>query len=468
VALLVTALASTGCGSRQPYDRLLADSTRVQNAAPGVDATAGTHGVNVGHANAEAPLAQAPSRPYRSHSPAAPALSSRAAPASPAPADSVPANVAVGSVAACSKQLAPLKIGSIGQYSGVAGAVFGDGPKVLQAWAQWRNAQGGVACHPIQLFVGDDGTDPAVHQALVHEFVEDKGVIAFVFSAAPFTGETAVSYLKARGIPVIGSEGASPWENENPNYFPHVANGQDLYDAIFATAGRLEAPKGNTKTGVIACLEAEFCSKATSIAPELTKKYGLSLVYAGQASVTAPNYTSNCLAAKNAGAQVMVLTLDGASSDRFARSCGSVGFHPAYVTAAAMGTNAQFSYPAMAGVQLMVQALPWVAKANQAMDQFLGTLTKYAPGLQGNATGVNAWAAAQLFAIAAAHVGEQPTSAEIMRGMYTIKNNDLGGLTQKLTYRAGAPNNKQRVCWWAVQYHGSTVTSPNNFKQTCE
>jgi hypothetical protein len=74
-----------------------------------------------------------------------------------------------------------------------------------------------------------------------------------------------------------------------------------------------------------------------------------------------------------------------------------------------------------------------------------------------------------VFGAAAAKVGDQPTSGQVLQGAFGIKKNDFDGMTQKLTYRAGAANQKQALmCWWAVQFHGATATDLNGGKETCQ
>jgi ABC-type branched-subunit amino acid transport system substrate-binding protein len=370
--------------------------------------------------------------------------------------------------AVCTKSLAPIKIASIGHYSGVAGALMMPGLRGLQVWVSWKNAAGGVACHPVQLSVGDDGTDPAKTQSLAREFVEQKGVVAFVHMSSSFTGQTIVDYLTQRRIPVFGSEGGSDWFNEHETYFPQMTTGSDYVESSFALPGALQAPNGKTKLAALTCFEAPACSSAYGLAPKFAEKYGMQLVYRAQVSITEPNYTSNCLAAKNAGAQVLWFAFDGASAQRVARSCESVGFHPVYAAPAVALTPSQASYPALSGVELAVPILPWIVTSNRAMAEFLAAIAKYAPGFEPSAGAVQGWVSAQVFAEAASKVDAQPTSAQILQGAFQIKNNDFGGLTRKLTYTAGASNQRQsQLCWWAVQFDGSKVTSPNGGKETC-
>jgi branched-chain amino acid transport system substrate-binding protein len=118
-----------------------------------------------------------------------------------------------------------ITIGSVGTLSGPVGGSLVGGVRALQAWVEAQNAKGGLRGHPVKLVVADDGGDPARHRALVQQFVERDKVIAFIHNVAPLSGQAAVSYLQEKKIPVIGTEGGSPWVNENPMYFPQMPNG---------------------------------------------------------------------------------------------------------------------------------------------------------------------------------------------------------------------------------------------------
>jgi ABC-type branched-subunit amino acid transport system substrate-binding protein len=338
---------------------------------------------------------------------------------------------------------------------------------VLQAWVQWINDKGGINCHPIGVFVGDDGGDPSTHQSLVQRFVQQDGVVAFVFMNAPFAGEAGVKYLRAKGIPVFGSEGGSEWFNQNPNYFPQMSTGRQIVEGPFAMAGQLDVPKGLTKLASLTCVEAPICSAAYGYAGELAQKYGMQLVYRGQISMTEPNFTSACLQAKNAGAQILFSGVDGSSDQRIARSCLSVGFQPKIVTMAVGLTLAQAAAPILSGIQVSIPVTPWFSTGIKAVAEYSAALAKYAAGREPDAVGMQAWAAAQMFAYAVERAGDDITSASITRGAYQIKNNTFGGLTQPLTFKQGAANNMQRMCWWAAEFNGERVTSPNGGRMTC-
>jgi branched-chain amino acid transport system substrate-binding protein len=93
------------------------------------------------------------------------------------------------------------------------------GLHALRAWVAATNAAGGLGGHEVRLEVADDGADPARHRALIQEFVERRGVVAFVYNAAVFSGQASVDYLEQRRIPVVGGSGTEPWYATSPMFF---------------------------------------------------------------------------------------------------------------------------------------------------------------------------------------------------------------------------------------------------------
>jgi branched-chain amino acid transport system substrate-binding protein len=492
VALLaVSLLAMSACGNRLDHETLREAVTGTQGApvtagaaitatsttdASGAQANAGSAQVPVAPAatgagrlasgpnagSAQVPVAPAATRPGQVGSGPRTAISGAKVGAAR------PATTSGG--LACAKPLSPIKIGSVGENSGVMGAVVSAGAKVLQAWVQSVNAKGGLGCHPVEVFVGDDGGDPSAHQALVQRFVEQNGAVAFVFMNAPLAGEAGVKYLKSKGIPVFGSEGGSGWFNENPNYFPQMSSGNEYMEAPFALAGQTLVSKGMTKLATLTCVEATLCSSAYGLAQGFAQKYAMQLVYRGQVSISQPDYTSACLQAKNAGAQILFVALDGNSDQRVARSCQSVGFAPKIVTPAVGITPSQAAAPVLAGIQVAMPVVPWINTGVNAIAEYAAALAKYA-GLESGAVGVvgvEAWTAAQVFAFAVSKAGPDITSRSILNGAFQVNGNDFGGLTEPLTYKANAPTQAQSLCWWAAEYNGTKVTSPNGGKRTCE
>jgi ABC-type branched-subunit amino acid transport system substrate-binding protein len=104
----------------------------------------------------------------------------------------------------------PIVIGSVGNYSGPAGAGQAGLPRAVQVWAASVNARGGLFGRPVKVIVQDDGGDPARYAAAVQDLVENRGVIAFVGQGAVLSLRGGMRYLSDKGIPVIGNDCAAP------------------------------------------------------------------------------------------------------------------------------------------------------------------------------------------------------------------------------------------------------------------
>jgi hypothetical protein len=79
------------------------------------------------------------------------------------------------------------------------------------------------------------------------------------------------------------------------------------------------------------------------------------------------------------------------------------------------------------------------------------------------------WVSAKMFEAAVLNSSDPTSSAGILEGLYALGGNDLGGLTQPLTFDAGASNNAGHIrgCWWDVRIEGGQFVSPNNGERTC-
>src|SRR4029077_6819308 len=102
--------------------------------------------------------------------------------------------------------LAPIAVGNVGTFSGPIGGTTASAATMAQIWAQWTNAHGGIAGHPVQVFAADDGADPSRSRSLVQDMVENKHVIAFVGSMPPLDADADVQYLEQKHVPVVGGD----------------------------------------------------------------------------------------------------------------------------------------------------------------------------------------------------------------------------------------------------------------------
>jgi branched-chain amino acid transport system substrate-binding protein len=194
---------------------------------------------------------------------------------------------------------------------------------------------------------------------------------------------------------------------------------------------------------------------------------GLHYVYNGRGSLAASDYSSQCLAAQRAGALSLSIFMDANSIFRVVRSCDAVGYHPQYVIVGTAIVPALRSVPSLDGALITSATIPWMVHGNASVDRFNAVMARFAPGVALDPSATSGWVSAQLFATAVRTLSDNPTSAEILRAMDTIKHNDLGGITQPLTFTAGQNAPQNPVCWWTIKLAGGAWTSPDNGRRTC-
>jgi len=491
ILVLALLVVGSGCGSRLPHERLLADwrgGTTARDAgasAPGMVSGAhgvvadqsGTGGVSEGLRTAATASATAPVRRAAGATPGdgdngASATggrppSSGGTEASQVSAERGPVSAGRGPApVACSGKEAPIVAGTVGLYSGALGGLVREIAGGVQAWIAARNAEGGIGCHRIRYLIADDGGDPSRHQSLVRKLVEDDHVVAFVQMAALLTGGTTVDYLTKKRIPVIGSDSAGDWFYQSPMYFPQAPHGIYHWQSGVYGAGDVARVTGRSKIGILYCAEVAQCTDIAKQAEEQAPPAGMKLVYKGQISLAQPSYLSECQAAQNAGVEILLPTGDPATISRIARSCASVNYHPQYVVYFSNVNPDVTSDRNLDGLVVINVVAPWLA-TNPAVKEYQDTMRRHAPGLAVNSRTIFGWATAKLFGRALAHgVPEPPTSEAILEGLWSIKNEDFGGLTMPITFNR-EQNATPTRCWWLVQARGGQWTALNDGGRRC-
>jgi len=265
---------------------------------------------------------------------------------------------------------------------------------------------------------------------------------------------------------IIGSETGSPWFYTSPMYFPQASSGDLLIEAGLGAAGDIGRGAGRSKLGVLSCIEAEVCRRTQDIARNRASAFGMTVVYNGQASITQPDYTSNCQAAAQAGTEILFIAMDGNSIQRVARSCNSVNFHPLFATVSSAASFQLAADPLVNGMAVGMVVMPWTVTTNPAVVEFHNTLRQYAPGLQPGPATMSGWVAAKLLEVAAQRLSDPPTSQNILDGLWAVQNLDLGGLTQPLTFIRDH-NAVPRLCYWQLQVRDGNFESPNGGRRNC-
>ncbi|MGQ0844015.1 MAG: ABC transporter substrate-binding protein [Sporichthyaceae bacterium] len=372
----------------------------------------------------------------------------------------------------CTGPGAPIKIGQVGAFSGVAGPITANARTALAAWVQDVNARGGIACHPVQLFAVDTGADPARASSVVSQLVNEKGVVALVaaFDAIGFKGiQSSAERLR---VPVVGGDGIDFGWTESPYLYP---TGAGILGSIRG-ALRQTVGSGKKNLGLLYCVEASACTSGAKIIPSEAERAGGKVTYSAAISLTQPDFTAQCQAAKSAGVEAMGVSMDGASIARVARSCASISFHPQFVTNGLVlsAQNAEDPNIRKNTLSSASAVAPWMTANQDTPGQraYHAALAKYAPNSEPTANSITAWAAGRLFESVIANLGPSAaakpiTTADVITGLGKVSKETLDGLVPPLTFKPGQKFSPQIECVYFTLLSDKGWTAVNGSKPTC-
>jgi branched-chain amino acid transport system substrate-binding protein len=351
----------------------------------------------------------------------------------------------------------PIMVGAVGSYSGPEAASLGAAAATIKAWQDYTNANGGINGHPVKVVVADDGGNPTTALQDVKKLVEGDHVVALVGSTSTAT-DGFQKYILAKKVPVIGS---AEWQQDyttNPMFF---ATGTQ---AVMFDYGLLaEAKKaGLKKIGVMPCVEVAACGLGAKLFQGLGQIVGISTPFVQKISVTQPSYVSQCLAAKAAGVDGLAIIENASTVLRVANQCNQQGYKPRELNVSATTGLAWQNQPAMEGTittqsnpVLADESIPALRTLHQALNQYAPSVSK---GSEYNEVDDSVWAGGQAFKLAAERAKLTPssTSADLLKGLYTFKNETVGGLTPPITYTPGKP--AFITCWYPQEIKSGTFT----------
>jgi branched-chain amino acid transport system substrate-binding protein len=335
----------------------------------------------------------------------------------------------------------------------------------IQMWVKDINFRGGLNGHPVKFVLYDDNSDPARNRALTQEAVEVRHALAFLGNAAPLSGGAGVQYLTEKKIPVILVCGCEPWAYQSPMMFPATANGDTALRVFLAATASRMVPAGKEKLGILTCAEAQVCRDADRVWAQNAKALGYDLAYRGQFSITQPDFTAECLSARNAGVKTMQITAPPSIFRNIVSSCTRQSYRPTYGMMLSMVEDRQKDDADLAGAVASSVASPYFQSGTPATDEYAAAWRNYGSGLTPGLGLTQGWTGGKLLEKATARLPEPPTTAAILDGLWSIKNEDLGGLTGPLTFTANQPA-APTACWFNLELNKRWV-SPDNFARHC-
>jgi branched-chain amino acid transport system substrate-binding protein len=337
--------------------------------------------------------------------------------------------------------------------SGPAGNVIRRVAEGVQVWVAAVNARGGIDGHPVKHIMADDGADPARHKAELRRLVEQENVVALVGNPDAGTGQAGVDYIREKHVPSIGGDGGGDWYYATPFHFPQGPSGFTIAEAEIRDVGLYGKQHHKAKFGSLSCTEADICRVLDKVWNEKATGYGLQPVYRAQATLVQPDFTAECLAAQRAGVELFEVALDTNSIGRLAASCARQGFRPIYGFPSGIAKANQEDDPNLEGARSTLPTFSWLQNNSPATAEFQDAMARFGRGLQPRTGGHSGgWTAGKLFekGVLAGGTAGRVTRETVLAGLYTIRNDTLGGLTGPLTFTAGQ-NAPRSTCSTGVE-----------------
>jgi branched-chain amino acid transport system substrate-binding protein len=353
-----------------------------------------------------------------------------------------------------------LLIGTIGNFSGPSAEP--EHLAGLQAWVDSVNASGGIKGHQIKLVVEDDQGDATTSQADIRQLVQVDHVLAVVSPEDSGTESGWASYVQQQHVAVVGGEDDTSVWFTNPSFFPSAAT---VLTSLEMQAYAVKAA-GKTSFGAVYCAEEAVCKQVLPALQGYGKALGLDMSTSAAIAVSAPSYTAQCLAARQAGAQALIIDASYAAGSRFAPACAQQGYSPVYVIPSGAFDNSYLQLSQMNGAYVPTTNALWFA-STPAVDQFKQAMAKYEPSTTLGPNAMSGWSGGALFGAAAALLPAKATAADVFTALYSLPKNDtLNGLTPPLNFHSGAPAS-QVTCFFLAQIKNGALTAPKGTAPVC-
>ncbi len=383
---------------------------------------------------------------------------------SSAPASSAPAtSSSTGATTAASGS--PISIGVECSCTGAFGTTVSQAWVVLQAWGKSVNAAGGISGHPVKFTEEDNGSVAGTAATQVQGLVADKVSAIVDLDILDAVWQKTVDAAK---IPVVGGNFSTPMFYTDANWYPAGQTNDSIVTSVAAVAKQA----GATNLADLYCAESVQCQESVPLIKAAGAKAGTPVVYTASISATAPNYTAQCLAAKDAGVKAIFIGDGLQVIAKVATDCDQQGYDPIYVTE---GTGYQSFAETTPGLKDNLWSpfpiLPYYS-TNPAVTAMNTAVDKYFPGTTTNVNSwsefaVQAWTAALLLqqALKNADVTASTTvtPAVFTTGLSKVSNETLGGFTPSLSF-TGATHSVD--CWYVGRVTGGKASQVGG--ETCE
>jgi branched-chain amino acid transport system substrate-binding protein len=177
------------------------------------------------------------------------------------------------------------------------------------------------------------------------------------------------------------------------------------------------------------------------------------IVYAGQMSIAAPDYTAQMLAARNAGADVVMCICDPPTQIRMIRSAHRQGWSPLFSATYSMDQEQiKAGKEDVEGLLAAASTVPY--STSPKMRPYLDAVARFVPGGSVGGVGAAAWTQGKLLERIAPFLDrEPPARSGVFEGLRSLDNETLGGLVPPITFPDG-DRNRVNLCVVPLHFEG--------------
>lgn len=360
-----------------------------------------------------------------------------------------------------------IKLGWVGTTSGVLGALLADQAPGVRAWVAAVNASGRLGNRKVRVLFRDDGGDPGKSTAAVRELVEKEGVVAMFAPQTVLTGQAWMGYLDQNRVPLLGGDGGNPVTDHSDMSFQPM-EGADMGSPAQMVATFQAVLPEKKKLALLYCRELNTCTNSGRVVNEYASSVGLQVVYRGENSLAAPDYTSDVLAARNAGAEAVLTYYDHQSTIRIKQAMDRQGWNVPIIgpKSLAISQFLKLGGDNVEGVYTAATSQPFCC--SPAAKDYMDAMQRYEPDSPFGDFGAGAWLTGIMFEKALANIAGEVTRESLVEGLYALKDETFGGRTPPLTFPRGQKDrSKLNLCSVPLQVKGGKFVAPLGLTFRC-
>jgi branched-chain amino acid transport system substrate-binding protein len=360
---------------------------------------------------------------------------------------------------------AEIVIGQLVSETGVGVSTFADAVHATEAWEDFVNANGGIGGHPVSVETMDDQSDGAAGLAAAQSLVEDQDVIALVGAFNPIAVASALPYLAEQGVAMVNAFPVLPQDYESPVAFPI---GQSTVDDVVSSLEVLKA-NGHDDVALVACAETPACSALGQVME--AEGPGIDVDYGGTVTVSssATDYIAECLSLQDEGVGAVWMATAASVTDAFQADCSTQGYEPTYFFGYNAFTPELVDLPGITALGANY-TVPFFADL-PALESFTTALESAGQADAEGVVALDTWVALELFRTAMENLlptlDRDPTREDAFAALYTIQDEDLGGLLPGPVSYSEADHHPSMTCQFSVGIADGEFTLPNDDSPVC-